>query len=295
MKKSNAGYVKPFLKWPGSKASVLDQVLSALPSCERLVEPFVGSGAVALNAKAQRVLACDVNPVLIDLYRMVQADPHGVVASLKERFAVGTGREAFLETRNSFNASTDRRERAVMFAYLSRLAFNGLVRFNSSGSFNSPPGAYVNPYLPEREIVEFAERSQHVEFRCCDFRVALSEIREGDAVYMDPPYLPSGKADTHDGKAPMFTGYASGGFRIKDHWDMVQAAIRAAERGIPVAISNSDSIATRQLYAGARLLPVLATRRIAASKESRGAENELIAVYDEHFSPCNDLQLLAVG
>ena len=41
--------MKPFLKWAGGKYRVLPQIEKILPHGNRLIEPFVGSGAVFLS------------------------------------------------------------------------------------------------------------------------------------------------------------------------------------------------------------------------------------------------------
>ena len=41
--------MKPFLKWAGNKYRIIDQICAVLPPGNRLIEPFVGSGAVFLN------------------------------------------------------------------------------------------------------------------------------------------------------------------------------------------------------------------------------------------------------
>ncbi|MFX6803955.1 DNA adenine methylase, partial [Acinetobacter baumannii] len=41
--------MKPFLKWAGSKYRLLSTIQQLLPKGQRLIEPFVGSGAVFLN------------------------------------------------------------------------------------------------------------------------------------------------------------------------------------------------------------------------------------------------------
>jgi len=38
-----------FLKWADGKAPIVDRIKAVLPAGERLVEPFVGSGALSLN------------------------------------------------------------------------------------------------------------------------------------------------------------------------------------------------------------------------------------------------------
>ena len=41
--------MKPFLKWAGGKYKIIDRVREKLPDGVRLIEPFVGSGAVFMN------------------------------------------------------------------------------------------------------------------------------------------------------------------------------------------------------------------------------------------------------
>ena len=64
-------FTKPFLKWPGGKFKLLDRIRNRLDSGSRLVEPFVGSGAVFLNAGFKKHLLADTNPDLISLYHHV--------------------------------------------------------------------------------------------------------------------------------------------------------------------------------------------------------------------------------
>ena len=65
---------RPFLKWAGGKYRLLDRLLPSIPAGARLVEPFVGSGAVFLNAGFASYLLCDLNADLIGLYRTLRRD-----------------------------------------------------------------------------------------------------------------------------------------------------------------------------------------------------------------------------
>ena len=59
---------KPFLKWPGGKIRVVPKLLEVLPAGRRLIEPFVGSGAVFLNTNYEHYLLADTNQDLINLF-----------------------------------------------------------------------------------------------------------------------------------------------------------------------------------------------------------------------------------
>ncbi|HEM0315187.1 TPA: DNA adenine methylase, partial [Legionella pneumophila] len=41
--------IRPFLKWAGSKYNCLNEIISSLPTGQRLIEPFAGSGVVFMN------------------------------------------------------------------------------------------------------------------------------------------------------------------------------------------------------------------------------------------------------
>ncbi|EEP60240.1 DNA adenine methylase, partial [Sulfurihydrogenibium yellowstonense] len=41
--------MRPFLKWAGNKYKIVEDIKRLLPVGNRLIEPFVGSGAVFLN------------------------------------------------------------------------------------------------------------------------------------------------------------------------------------------------------------------------------------------------------
>ena len=68
--------MKPFLKWAGGKYRIINRILETLPKGKKLIEPFVGSGAVFLNADFDEYLAADTNPDLINLFNQVKAEGH---------------------------------------------------------------------------------------------------------------------------------------------------------------------------------------------------------------------------
>ena len=97
---------RPFLKWAGGKYRLLDRLLPSIPAGARLVEPFVGSGAVFLNAGFACYLLCDLNADLIGLYRTLRRDGERFIAEARALFTPGNNtQEAFLRLRETSNAS----------------------------------------------------------------------------------------------------------------------------------------------------------------------------------------------
>jgi len=70
--------IRPFLKWAGGKYRLLERIKTQLPSGNRLIEPFVGSGAVFLNTDYDKYLLGDINPDLINLYGCLKDEGEGL-------------------------------------------------------------------------------------------------------------------------------------------------------------------------------------------------------------------------
>ncbi|EFC8200089.1 DNA methyltransferase, partial [Escherichia coli] len=64
--KPAAEFERSIFKWAGGKFGVLEQIFRYLPEGKRLIEPFVGGGAVFMNAGYQENLLNDVNADLIN-------------------------------------------------------------------------------------------------------------------------------------------------------------------------------------------------------------------------------------
>jgi DNA adenine methylase len=265
--------IKPFLKWAGGKSRLVDRINEVLPKGARLIEPFVGSGAVFMNADFPDYLLADSNPDLINLYQHLKDDGAEFVNEARQYFQPEFNtQECFYTLRERFNATDDTRLRAVLFIYLNRHCFNGLCRYNSKGGFNVPFGRYKMPPFPEKEMLAFHAKSQHAQFEIADFRVVMAGAQTGDVVYCDPPYVPlTGTAN--------FTDYAKGGFDMKDQQDLADMARTLAARGVPVIISNHDTPWTRENYLPARLLAFDVQRFISADSANRGKAGEILAVF----------------
>ena len=263
---------RPFLKWAGGKFRVLDEILPRLPVGKRLIEPFAGSAAVAINAGYEKALVSDLNPHLIELYEAVRDNASEFIAEGKATFANANTREAFDSLRAEFNTTTDPFRRAVLFVYLNRHGFNGLCRYNGRGKFNVPFGRYKGPKFPEREVLEFSKRTESFEFHCESFEDAMKRATEGDVIYCDPPYVPLSATSN-------FTSYAKEGFGFPHQKRLAEVARESAQRGIAVLISNHDTADARALYRGAEIQSFAVRRFISSKASTRGNAQELLAIF----------------
>ncbi|TQV89724.1 Dam family site-specific DNA-(adenine-N6)-methyltransferase [Aliikangiella coralliicola] len=264
---------RPFLKWAGGKYRLLDKLAPHLKG-RKLIEPFVGSGAVFLNQDFERYLLGDINPDLINLYQCLKQEKRKFINYARSFFnQENNSQKAYLQFREEFNNGLKGRRRAALFVYLNRHGFNGLCRYNKSGGFNVPFGRYVKPYFPEKEMYHFLVKAKQAKFVCGDFVALMNRSRRGDVVYCDPPYVPLSPTAS-------FTSYAAQGFSYDQQVELAYRAKHLSERGVKVIISNHDNAITRQIYEDAKIEAFPVRRFISCDGNKRGNASELLAIYE---------------
>ncbi|MGY3969354.1 Dam family site-specific DNA-(adenine-N6)-methyltransferase [Aeromonas enteropelogenes] len=275
MKKTRA-----FLKWAGGKYSLVEEIAERLPAGRVLLEPFVGAGSVFLNTDYDAYVLNDINPDLISLYNHLKLTPDNFIDEARKLFVTEHNHKAaYYRLRTQFNHTEDTFERALLFLFLNRHGFNGLCRYNKKGGFNVPFGSYKKPYFPEKELWAFAEKAQKATFICESYADAIKRAEEDWVIYCDPPYVPLSTTAS-------FTSYAACGFTLDDQVVLSQLARQtAAEKGVPVLISNHDMKLTRDLYRGARFDEILVKRTISRNGGTRNKVAELLALYPPGIEP----------
>jgi len=265
--------MKPFLKWAGGKYKIIDKIKASLPTGNRLIEPFAGSGAVFLNTDYSNYLIADSNADLITIFQFVQKEGLDFIEYAKGLFIPENNQqEIFYLLREEFNTTKDLRRKAAIFIYMNRHCFNGLCRYNSKGGFNVPFGKYASPTFPEKEMINFHEKSKNVVFKVSDFSETMKEAVKGDVVYCDPPYVPLNLTSN-------FTSYTQDGFGMDEQFKLASLANELMEKGIPVIISNHDTDFTRNAYATAKIEAFDVQRFISSNASNRNKASELIAVF----------------
>jgi len=266
--------MRPFLKWAGGKTRIVERIKAVLPTGRRLIEPFVGSGALFLNAEFPRYLLADANKDLINCYQQLQSGGAEFVERCAAYFTPASNVvDAYYALRDRFNATVDPLERAVLFVYLNRHGYNGLCRYNHSGRFNVPFGRYTKPYFPKEEMLSFWQKSALCTFQVADFLRTMDSAEPGDVVYCDPPYVPLSNTAN-------FTSYSSDSFDLDSQQALASMATELARRGVPIMISNHDTPFTRNLYKTADDLRFFEVQRhISCDRANRSKSAELLAVY----------------
>ena len=272
--KPAAEFERSIFKWAGGKFGVLEQIFRYLPEGKRLIEPFVGGGAVFMNAGYQENLLNDVNADLINFYKTLQREAHSLI-TLAHRFFQGYNtQEGYLAVRNAFNKQVyDDLHRAAAFLFLNRHCFNGLTRYNQAGEFNVGYGKYKTPYFPLQEMEAFLGAEGRSEFVCGDFAAVIEAAGEGDVIFCDPPYEPLPNTEG-------FTNYSGHDFKFEEQKRLVSLLTDAHRRGAKVLITNSGAPNIRELYhdSGFRVEPLFARRSVSCKGDTRGVAHDVIAI-----------------
>lgn len=264
---------RPFLKWAGNKYALIERIRAVLPSGQRLIEPFAGSGAVFLNTDYPAYQLADSNTDLITLFQTLKTEGRSFIDHCRSLFTdEANDKEVFYARRKLFNTTTDSRDRSALFVYLNRHSYNGLCRYNLSHQFNAPFGRYKKVYFPEPELRAFHIKAARVEFQCSDFRAVLAAARPGDVVYCDPPYVPLSETSN-------FTSYGSSVFGAEQQKTLAELAEMLCERGIPILISNHDTPFTQLAYRRAEITSFEVRRSISCKAHQRGRVKELLALF----------------
>ncbi|ELE8607002.1 Dam family site-specific DNA-(adenine-N6)-methyltransferase [Salmonella enterica] len=277
--------IRSLVKWPGGKGRVMPDLLPVLPKGRCLVEPFVGGASVFLNTDYRTYVLGDINPDLINLYRVVSRTPDELISLARDLFSHRNDAENYLKIRALFNKPQGKRlrdsylnvYRAAFFLFLNRHGYNGVVRYNQGGGYNVPYGKHkTTPYFPEAEIRLFHEKANDTRafFVCCSFEstIKVPTFSSGAVIYCDPPYLPVSETAN-------FTQYHTGPFGEKQHRQLVASLLAAnRETGAAVVISNSDTPLTREIYKDFLFQEIAVQRSVSANTQNREKAKEVIGV-----------------
>jgi DNA adenine methylase len=232
-------------------------------------EPFLGGGALFFALQPAQSVLSDVNPALVNVYRMVRDRPDDLIALLAVHQSAH-GPDYYYQVRAQHELPD--LEAAARLIYLNKTCYNGLYRENSKGQFNVPIGRYKNPTVCNPIDLHLASKAlANTDIQVGDFMSDPRRQEPGDLVYFDPPYYPV--SDTSN-----FTGYSRFGFGEEDQIRLRDRVIELADRGVKVMVSNSDCPFIRDIYQGFRIETIEAGRSINSNATKRGKINEVVVM-----------------
>src|SRR6476661_5619183 len=222
----------PFIKWAGGKTQLLPKLYAFVPAeFNRYFEPFLGGGAMFFY-----------------------------LISVKNK---------------RFTSYLSDIKRAARFITLNRTCYNGLYRVNRLGVFNVPWGKYKDPVICNSKNLRNVSLVLHLSkaaIKICNYKkILLGKAKEGDFIYLDPPYNPTSST-------AYFTKYTNTGFNYKDQEELAAVFRKLDDRKCKILLSNSDTYFIKELYSdfAEYITEVDAVRAINSKGSKRAGHKELI-------------------
>jgi len=295
---------KPFIKIAGGKTALIPDLLSLLPedfdkTVKYYSEPFLGGGALFLHllgSQGHKIKDYKLNEFNRDLLKLwctiLNARDLQFSSFIEDVKSLELGHcpEQYYRVRanlRTINEDIYDRESSfsARFLYLNKACFNGLIRYNLKGEFNSPVGSYKKVKVADEGALNrlraFLTQGPdylvtNVSVHNKDFADVVEYAIESDSskdknkfFYLDPPYIPLSKTAN-------FTQYSPTGFNEYDHWRLLSSLKLINSSGARFMLSNSDTPLTRHIFKDFNIHQVLCRRNINSKGDKRGKVSELV-------------------
>ena len=277
-----------FIKWAGGKSQLLNVLTTHLPNMNGrgYYEPFVGSGALFFCLKEHYSTITDwhindVNSRLMCCYTAIRDNIDELVSNLASKEAIyNEETEAkdkefmYYAMRKMFNEDKSPIHIATEFIFLNKTCYNGLYRENKKGGFNTPWGKKEHVKIfDERNLRHYSELLQDVEIASCPYNNILETIKEGDFVYLDPPYMPL--------KEESFTTYSKQPFGMAEQMELSKFCEELTRKGVLWMQSNAAAykdgkLLAQTLYPHCNIDVIQVKRSINSKGNGRGKVGEVI-------------------
>lgn len=202
--------MKPLVKYRGGKSKEIPYLIKHIPSFTgRYIEPFFGGGALYFHLEPKKAIINDINSKLIAFYKGVKSDFELLSKELQEiektysinrrkfeelkaktpDLRVDDENEAlYYQIRDMFNDLTEKRySDALLYFFINKTAYSGMIRYNSKGEFNVPYGRYanLNTSLVTKAHSKLLANTEIYNF---DYNCIFEMANEDDFMFLDPPY-----------------------------------------------------------------------------------------------------------
>lgn len=202
--------MNPMIKYRGGKSKEISHFISNMPeNYNRYIEPFFGGGALYFYLEPQNAIINDVNTKLYSFYKQMQEGYPSVRKQLDELQMVyeqnqkeyeelkkkhpeerveNKNEALYYKIRDMFNHKIESEYlEAVVYFFINKTAYSGMIRYNAKGEYNVPFGRYknLNTKLITDKHYELLKRTEIYNY---DYSEIFNMAGNNDFIFLDPPY-----------------------------------------------------------------------------------------------------------
>lgn len=271
IKEKNKTTLKPFLRWAGGKNWLTKIIDDYLPNqFNDYYEPFVGGGSIFFYLKSNGLIKnkaylSDSNADLINTYRVLKSKKKSLFLLLKDQT---DNEDNYYKIRAE--EYEDPVERAAQFMYLNKTSFNGIYRVNRNGKYNVPYGRRNLEKLYDYEhLTNVSNALKNTYLSTQDFKDRCRSIKEGDFVFIDPPYTVA-----HENNG--FIQYNQSIFSWKNQEQLSSLTNSLNQRGIKFIVTNAYHKCIKDIYLVGTQKKISRASTIGGIGAKRANYNEII-------------------
>jgi DNA adenine methylase len=202
--------MNPMIKYRGGKSKEISHFINNMPlEYNRYIEPFFGGGALYFYLETQNAIINDVNEKLYSFYKQMQEEYPSVRKQLDELQMVyeqnqkeyeglkkkhpeerveNKNEALYYKIRDMFNHKIESEYlEAVVYFFINKTAYSGMIRYNAKGEYNVPFGRYknLNTKLITDKHYELLKRTEIYNY---DYSEIFNMAGKNDFIFLDPPY-----------------------------------------------------------------------------------------------------------
>ena len=202
--------MNPMIKYRGGKSKEIEHFLKNMPQdFDRYIEPFFGGGALYFYLEPKKAIINDVNSRLYRFYKEMQSrypearkqlddlqivyeENQKIFVELKrnnpEKRVENLNEKLYYKMRDAFNNKIETEYlESVVYFFINKTAYSGMIRYNSNGEYNVPFGRYknLNTKLITDEHYNLLKRTEIYNY---DYSKIFEMSNEKDFIFLDPPY-----------------------------------------------------------------------------------------------------------
>lgn len=202
--------MKPLIKYRGGKSKEIPHIMEHIPQYNgRYIEPFFGGGALYFHLEPKKAIINDINSKLIAFYNGVKLNYPILRTELDEIERIyeenrrqfdnlkaktpnerveDKNEEFYYQLRDMFNDTAEKKYTdALLYFFINKTAYSGMIRYNAKGEFNVPFGRYqhLNTSLITQQ---HSKLLVNAEIFNEDYKAVFDMAEKDDFMFLDPPY-----------------------------------------------------------------------------------------------------------